>query len=433
MNQKRAGLTRQPQRKTATTRPNVGMDNGSPVNSRRTSSVGLALAGGGFLGAVYEMGTLAALSEAIEGLDFRQLDIYVGVSAGAFVCAGLVNGLSPHEMVRRFIESEDAEVPIDPALMLRPDWLHLSQAIRALTSQAPVVLSTLTSLVDQTWQQRVWNALDRLVSALPAGIMDSSPTEERIRVLLGENGRSDDFRQLNSKLRVIATDIDLGESVEFGAHGLGHIPISKAVRASSAVPGLFAPVEIDGRRYLDGALNKTVHASVALKEGAKLVLCLNPLVPHRPTTGDVGTTLPALLSQSIRTLIRSRMSVGIEKYRVTHPGADVVMFEPPNSDPTIFKSRLFSFSARRRLCEHVYQNTRRSLIERYDELAPIFARHGLHLNLNVLRDTSLTLVRPLARSRKHNERSLGRVVQRLDFALDDLERHLAVQRSRLAH
>jgi NTE family protein len=403
--------------------------NPAKARTHNPSSIGLALAGGGFLGAVYEMGTLAALSECVEGLDFRDLDIYVGVSAGAFICAGLVNGLSPHDMVRRFIESEDADVPIDPALMMRPDWFNLAQATKVFAKRGPALLSTLTSLVDQTWQQRLWNALDRLLTALPAGFMDSAPTEERIRLLLGEPGRSDDFRKLSSKLRVVATDIDLGDSVEFGAPGFDHIPISQAVRASSAVPGVFAPVEIEGRRYLDGALTKTVHASVALQEGAQLVLCLNPLVPHKPKRGGVGNTLPAILSQSVRTLIRSRMSVGVEKYKVTHPNADVILFEPPNNDPTIFKSRLFSFSARRRLCEHVYQNTRRSLIERRHELAPIFERHGLKLNTDVLYDSSLTLVRPLARSRKHNERSLGRAVQRLDFALDDLQRHLAMQRS----
>jgi NTE family protein len=393
------------------------------------SPIGLALAGGGFLGAVYEMGTLAALSESIEGLDFRDLEVYVGVSAGAFICAGLVNGLSPHEMVRRFIESEDADVPIDPALMMRPDWINLAQASKVLLERGPALMSTLTSLVDQTWQQRLWNALDRILTALPAGFMDSSLTEERIRLLFGEAGRSDDFRKLTNKLRVVATDIDLGEAVEFGTPGFDHIPISKAVRASSAVPGVFAPVEIDGRRYLDGALTKTLHASVALQEGARLVLCLNPLVPHKPKRNGVGNALPAILSQSIRTFIRSRMSVGIEKYKVTHPNADVILFEPPSTDPTIFKSRLFSFSARRRLCEHVYQNTRSSLIERRHELAPILKRHGLRLNTEVLYDSSFTLVRPLARSRKHNDRSLGRAVQKLDFALDDLQRHLAIQRS----
>ena len=52
-----------------------------------------------------------------------------------------------------------------------------------------------------------------------------------------------------------------------------------AVQASSALPGLYPPVEIEGRHYVDGVLLKTLHASVALEAGAELVLCINPIVP----------------------------------------------------------------------------------------------------------------------------------------------------------
>ena len=50
------------------------------------------------------------------------------------------------------------------------------------------------------------------------------------------------------------------------------------MKASTALPGLYSPVEIDGRHYVDGVLLKTMHASVALDEGADLVLCGNPIV-----------------------------------------------------------------------------------------------------------------------------------------------------------
>ena len=58
----------------------------------------LALAGGGPLGAIYEIGAVMALSEALDGFDFNGLDAYVGVSAGGFIAAGLANGLSPDYM-----------------------------------------------------------------------------------------------------------------------------------------------------------------------------------------------------------------------------------------------------------------------------------------------------------------------------------------------
>ena len=70
------------------------------------SRVGLALAGGGPLGGVYELGALLALSESLEGVDFNALDVYVGVSSGGFIAAGLANGLTPGRMRHMFIEND---------------------------------------------------------------------------------------------------------------------------------------------------------------------------------------------------------------------------------------------------------------------------------------------------------------------------------------
>jgi predicted acylesterase/phospholipase RssA len=54
--------------------------------------LGIALAGGGPLGAFYELGALHALSEAIGGRELTAFDVYVGVSSGSLVAAGLANG-----------------------------------------------------------------------------------------------------------------------------------------------------------------------------------------------------------------------------------------------------------------------------------------------------------------------------------------------------
>ena len=57
----------------------------------RGPRIGLAVAGGGPVGLIYEVGALRALDEALEGIDFNDLDVYVGVSAGAVVAALLAN------------------------------------------------------------------------------------------------------------------------------------------------------------------------------------------------------------------------------------------------------------------------------------------------------------------------------------------------------
>ncbi len=85
-------------------------------------SVGLALAGGGPLGGIYEVGALVALADSLDGLDFNDLDVYVGVSSGGFVAAALANGISPAQMYRLFIDDgsgSDAVAGDVPASRLR--------------------------------------------------------------------------------------------------------------------------------------------------------------------------------------------------------------------------------------------------------------------------------------------------------------------------
>src|SRR5438093_8948463 len=92
-----------------------------PRRAHRTARprLGLALAGGGPLGGIYEVGALLALAESLEGIDVNELDVYVGVSSGSFVAAALANGISPAQMYRLFID-DGADATLAPALFLRP-------------------------------------------------------------------------------------------------------------------------------------------------------------------------------------------------------------------------------------------------------------------------------------------------------------------------
>ena len=88
--------------------------------ARRRPRVGLALAGGGPEGAIYEIGALRALDEAIEGFDFNHLDVYVGVSAGAFIAANLANHLTTAQMCRAIVKDEPGEHPFVPETFFTP-------------------------------------------------------------------------------------------------------------------------------------------------------------------------------------------------------------------------------------------------------------------------------------------------------------------------
>ena len=411
-------------RRTALRRSSAG-----DARRRRGGGVGLALAGGGFLGAAYELGVLTALSESLEGIELHRLDAYVGVSAGAFIAAGLANGKTPHQMVRMFVEDETAA--LDPASMLQPAHHLFARALRSAPGAAQQVLEAGISEGTRGVRAVLWQAVERVGRMLPAGLLDAGHAERTLQQMFSERGRTDDFRRLRTLLRIVATDIDTGRPVEFGAPGFDDVPISRAVMASSAMPGMFPPVEIDGRFFVDGALNKTLHASVALNEGVGLLLCVNPLVPYISPAGSgpgriAHASLPVVLSQSIRTAIRSRMTVGLEKYGITHPHAHILLFEPRSDDAGIFFTSIFTLGNRRRVCEQAYQQTRADLLARRDEIAPQLAPFGIRLNEAVLRDPDLKLVRfgPRARGRRLDGFEDG--LLRLRHSLDDLERSLRV-------
>lgn len=398
--------------------------------------IGLALAGGGFLGAAYELGALCALAEAIDGLDLTRLDAYVGVSAGAFIGAGLVNGVSPHRMVRMFVEDEEGDTAFDPALLLRPAFREWRRALRAAPAGLGASVGAGLNEALLGPQAALWRAIERGLRLLPNGLVDGSPAERKLAHLLSQPGRTNDFRRTRAPLRIVATDIDSGDPIEFGSPGYDHVPISRAAIASSAVPGLFAPVRIGTRHYLDGALNKTVHASVALEYGVGLVLCLNPLVPYY--AGHAGARrisrsgISTVMAQTIRTAIRSRMTVGLAKYRVTHPGSDVVLFEPRRDDADTFFTNIFSLSSRRRLCEHAYLATRADLLARHSELDPVLRRHGLSINTAVLRHPARRLVRELRTDAQARLTRTGAALDRLGRTLDDLDRALEIVGARQA-
>ena len=394
--------------------------------------IGLALAGGGPLGAIYEIGALCALEESLDGLSLTRCDGYVGVSAGGFIAAALANGITPRELCRSFIENEGTATDVlHPGSLMRPAWGEFAHRLAMLPSL----------LAQAAWRYLVERrpplvAFEHIGRALPAGIFSNRQLEARMRRVLGAAGRSNDFRALERKLVLVATDLDTGEAAPFGQPGWDHVPISRAIQASAALPGLFPPVRIDGRDYVDGALKKTLHATVLLDEGLDLLICLNPLVPfdasaaphHRVmSSGDeriprlVDGGLPVVLSQTFRSLIHSRLVLGLKGYERSYPQTTIILFEPDHRDAELFLANTFGYAQRRALAEHAYQQTRRMLRARHTVLARQFAPHGIRFDDAVLDDPRRTLLGRRAALR----RPTARAVRRLEDVLDDLDIALA--------
>lgn len=408
----------------------------SPGTPDRSGQVGLALAGGGPEGAVYEIGVLRALDEALDGVDFNRLPVYVGVSAGAFVSANLANGITPAQNVRAIVKHEPGEHPFVPQTFFTP---AVREMVRRTLMTPGLLLESLWGYLRNSNDITLLESMLRVSRALPVGVFDNEPIREYLEKIYGMHGRTNDFRRLPSRLIVVATELDSGLAVRFGEPGRDHVPISRAVQASSALPGVYPPVLIDGRHFVDGVLLKTVHASVALEAGARLVICVNPIVPvdtlrderearrHRRLT-ELG--LPTVLSQTFRTLIHSRMTVGMAAYAGRYPKRSLVLFEPQPNDYRMFFTNIFSFASRRELCEYAYRATLRDLLARYDALAPVFAKHGIRLRREVLVDRRRDLWRGVGLrggTRRDTVDGTLPLTEALDHALSRLEHYVAEQ------
>ena len=136
--------------------------------------------------------------------------------------------------------------------------------------------------------------------------------------------------------------------------------------------------------------------------------------------------LPAVLSQTFRALIQSRMQVGMAKYEKEYPAAGMMLVEPNRNDEQMFFfTNIFSYASRAELVDHAYQTTRAELLARADELEPFLAAYDLGLNRRLLETRrsfhdAMRLEAPLPRSGRKlpgpQPRSPGPTAARLTFS-----------------
>lgn len=411
----------------------------TPHPGHRPPRIGLAIAGGGPVGAMYELGALRALDEACDGLDLTRLDCYVGVSSGAFFAAGLANRMDTAELCRIFISGDSEDVRFRPETFLRPalgEYLRRAASLPRLAKR--LAHDVWSGRTDSRWS----DLLNRVGSLVPTGLFDNDEVERFLREVFTRRGRSNDFRKLDRPLYVIGVDLDSGEAVRFGDKGWDDVPISRAVQASAALPGLYPPVELADKRgrtrhFVDGALRRTMHASVVLDRDVDLMLGINPLVPFNPGTDANEKAqahrfsdrriaqggLPGVLSQTLRTMLQSRMQVGLARYPQQYPHIDQVVFEPNAADRELFYTNVFSFSARRRISQLAYRNTLDDLRKRRAVLEPVLARHGITLREEVIADRPRSILAHLPPAARSTD-----ATAQLTRALDDIEHSLQRRR-----
>lgn len=225
----------------------------------------LVLGGGGIAGTAWMTGLLAGLAES--GEDLTGADLVIGTSAGAVVAAQLGSGLPLPELLAR--QRDPAWQAGEPHAEL--DLRKLGAGVRKQLSGA-------------TTREQVLRALGQYALAAP-----TPPEADRLAVI---RARLADARWPDRPVRLTAVDCETGELTVFdrdcGA------PLAAVVAASCAVPGVWPPVAIGGRRYMDGGVRSSDNADLAAGYGQITVISplgLSPQFPSPMPLRDVVTRL----------------------------------------------------------------------------------------------------------------------------------------------
>jgi NTE family protein len=225
-------------------------------NSRKA----LILAGGGVTGIGWELGILTGLAEL--GLDLSDADVVVGTSAGSVVGAQLTTGVPLPELYAAQLRDPTGEIAakLGPAVLLRFALANLlpgsDQRARARVGKLALAARTVPeaerrAVIEERLPQREWPERQLLVTAVEA-----------------ETG---DFTVF---------DRDSG------------VPLVDAVAASCAVPMVWPPITIAGRRYVDGGVRSGANADLAT--GCGRVVVLAPMTASLRRSGRISEQLATL-------------------------------------------------------------------------------------------------------------------------------------------
>ncbi|MGZ4508817.1 MAG: patatin-like phospholipase family protein [Blastococcus sp.] len=215
------------------------------MSDQRTA---LVLGGGGITGIAWEIGVVAGLAEA--GVDLSSADFVVGTSAGSVVGAQLTSGAELEAMYGRQLAPATGEKVsrLNRGTMARFAW------------------AMLRTRGDHTSFRRRIGEL--ALAAEKAGLTPSE--QERLDVI---GGRLISTAWPERALAVTAVDAETGEFRTFDRDS--GVPLVSAVAASCAVPGVYPPVSIDGRRYVDGGMRSAANADLA--QGYDRLVVLAPI------------------------------------------------------------------------------------------------------------------------------------------------------------
>jgi predicted acylesterase/phospholipase RssA len=399
-------------------------------------TVALVLAGGAVTGGAFKVGGLKALNDFLVDRKITDLDLYVGLSAGAILGSSLAAGVSPDEMIRvldgtstrldqlrpfdlynpnlREFFTRPARFTYDLAAYLPSISLDFARGVPGLPAAIAAPLREFLRKPNYTrFELLAMRIIEHispkrevpaLTDHIPGGFFDNRSLERWLRRSLQRIKMPNDFRafvrKTGKRLYVTACDLDTAERVIFGADENCELSISQAVQASSALPIFYKPARINGVDYVDGGVRHTANIDVAIEKGADLIICYNPFRPflNRIDAEDTDTSyfaegryladrgLKAIINQVFRTLLHSRLKLGIQRYLADDRfRGDIVLIEPRENDADYFGTNPIAFWKRSRAVQHGFESVRSTVEQNFEQLESVFARYGIQLDREAAR------------------------------------------------
>jgi NTE family protein len=406
---------------------------------KRDPVVALVLAGGAVSGGAFKVGGLKALNDFLVGRKISDLDMYVGLSAGAILGASLAGGITPDEMIKvldgtskrfdqlrpvdfynpnfREFASRPAKFLYDLSTYLPSVGMDFARALPGLPDAVGPAVKKFGKKPSYTrFETVVMRLLEHvsptreipaLTNHVPSGFFDNASIERWVRKQLEHLSMPNDFRAFerkrNRSLYITACDLDTAERTIFGADENCELTISQAVQASSALPGFYKPARLNGVDYVDGGVRHTANIDIAIEKGADLIICYNPFRPflNRIDTQDESEQggqdqgasyfadgryladrgLKVVINQVFRTLLHSRLKLGIQRYLDDDRfQGDIVLLEPRELDSKFFAVNPMAFWKRNEAVQHGFESVRTTIEQNYEELESVFAHYGLEMN-----------------------------------------------------
>lgn len=405
---------------------------------KEKSKLALVLAGGAISGGAFKVGGLKALNDYLVNKKVTDFDIYVGLSAGAFLAAPIAGGIPPEEMLASLDGKSKHFTQLSPLDMYRPNlreffekplryfYGHLTfipGIVYDLFAAYPILKKDFWKNLKVVVRHPNYSNYEQLMKPflrvaystrsiptlgelLPSGIFDNKTLEKFIRLNMKKNRMSNNFKVLKRMsgraLYISAMNLDTSERVVFGPDEKNDVTISQAIQASTAVPGFYKPARIKGVDYIDGGVRKTANIDIALDKGADLVICYNPFRPFNNKVlleylreenkyvtksrriSDFGVGM--VINQVFRTLFHSRLMYALQRYQ-EDPNfkKDIILIEPKEDEADFFELNPLFFWNRARSASHGFDSVLKSIERKFDKISAVLKNHGIEMTRDVIK------------------------------------------------